>query len=93
MKSLIIKPTAQWIAAALFALVVVATTLPASACPLCKNAVPENTGPEGTPQPRVAEGYFWSILFMIGTPFTLVIAMGSTLYFVLRKNETHIPNA
>jgi hypothetical protein len=87
MKSRVItKAAATWLAAALFSMVVMATALPASACPLCKEAVPENAGVDGAPQPRIADGYFWSILFMIGTPFTIVAVMGTTFYVVLRKN-------
>lgn len=41
----------------------------ASACPNCKEAVASQGNAEG-----VKQGYFWSILFMIGMPFTLLSA-------------------
>ncbi len=40
----------------------------ALACPNCREAVANQAGDAG----RQATGYFWSILFMIAAPFTLL---------------------
>jgi hypothetical protein len=63
------------------------------ACPNCKAAVPEFPQPGATDAaatPDIATGYFWSILFMISVPFTLVATMGGTLYFALRRSAPMI---
>ena len=50
----------------------------ASACPGCKEAVAAQAPGDG---PGLTEGYFWSILFMMGMPFTL---FGTGAFFVTR---------
>ncbi len=40
-----------------------------SACPNCKEAV---SSQEGADPGRLADGYSWSILLMMGMPFTLL---------------------
>jgi hypothetical protein len=42
--------------------------LSASACPNCKEALASQTG-EGA---KLKDGYYYSILFMMGMPFTLL---------------------
>ena len=49
----------------------------ASACPNCKEAVENQTG-EGA---KLKTGYYYSILFMVGMPFTL---LGTGAYLVTR---------
>ena len=49
----------------------------ASACPGCKEAVESQTG-EGA---KLKTGYFYSILFMAGMPFTL---LGTGAFLVTR---------
>jgi hypothetical protein len=48
------------------------------ACPNCKEAV-ENQ--QGTNASGLREGYYWSILFMIGVPFSL---LSTGIFFVAR---------
>jgi hypothetical protein len=43
----------------------------ALACPGCKEALADQQGVDAA---GVRNGYFWSILFMIGTPFSLISA-------------------
>jgi hypothetical protein len=43
----------------------------ALACPGCKEALADQQGVDAA---GVRNGYFWSILFMIGTPFSLLSA-------------------
>ena len=50
----------------------------ASACPNCKEAVAEQPGEDAT---RLRDGYFYSILFMIGMPFLL---FGTGVVMVVR---------
>jgi hypothetical protein len=49
----------------------------ASACPNCKEALANQTGDAA----RLKDGYFYSILFMMGMPFLL---LGSGVFFVIR---------
>jgi heme/copper-type cytochrome/quinol oxidase subunit 2 len=67
------------IALALIALLLVATV--AQACPGCKEAIAENDL-EGQ---RVARGYFWSILFMMSMPFTILGTFGTYCYVEVRR--------
>lgn len=52
----------------------------ASACPTCKNAV---AGSEGGGD--VVAGYFWSILFMMSMPFTILGTFSGYMYLEVRK--------
>jgi hypothetical protein len=49
----------------------------AQACPSCKEAIGSQTG-EGA---RMKDGYFYSILFMVAMPFTL---LGTGAFLVTR---------
>jgi heme/copper-type cytochrome/quinol oxidase subunit 2 len=49
----------------------------ANACPNCKEAIAAQPA-DGA---RLKEGYFYSILMMVGMPFTL---LGTGAYFVVR---------
>lgn len=65
-------------------------SMPAGACPACKDAVAqpgEGASQDGQTQARVAAGYNWSILFMIAAPFTVVGGIGAGFYFALRKPD------
>jgi uncharacterized membrane protein len=61
--------------------VVVAVASIAEACPSCKQALAEND----PGQNRVAQGYFWSILFMMAMPFTIVGTFGTCAYVQIRR--------
>jgi hypothetical protein len=69
------------LASKLLAPAVLATALgslsPVSACPNCKEALANQTG-EGA---RLKDGYYYSILFMIGMPFLM---LGTGAFFVVR---------
>jgi len=54
-------------AAALAALIVVATARDASACPNCKEAVSASSGEVSS----MSSGYNWSVLFMLAVPFSI----------------------
>ncbi len=60
--------------------VVVAVASVAEACPGCKQALAE-----GDSGQNVAKGYFWSILFMMAMPFTIVGTFGTCAYFQVRR--------
>ena len=64
-------PKAARIAALVLLLALVLPAL-AAACPLCKEAASDADKPGAT---SVWRGMYWSILFMIGAPFTMVGAM------------------
>ncbi|NIP86609.1 MAG: hypothetical protein GTO03_14010 [Planctomycetales bacterium] len=64
---------------ALIALSLLATLV--EACPGCKDAIAENDL-EGQ---RVARGYFWSILFMMSMPFTILGTFGTYCYVEVRR--------
>lgn len=51
------------------------------ACPLCAENLPadEQAG-------KTAQGFYWSILFMMSVPFLLAGGFGGTLWYVSRKN-------
>ena len=59
------RPLYRSLAAFVIAVVLLATD--ASACPNCKEAIAEQSNSSD-----LKSGYYYSILMMIGTPFTLV---------------------
>ena len=60
----------------LIALVSLAS-LPASACPACKeNLANGSKNAEGQATPNLAQGFAWSIYLMIAVPFALAGALG-----------------
>lgn len=75
----------------LMALVIV-MFCPASveACPNCTEILSESKSGTPTIDPQQAQGlatgFYWSILFMIATPFSIVGGLGAMLYFNIRKN-------
>ena len=50
----------------------------AVACPTCKNGLAEG-------EENVAQGYFWSILFMMSMPFLIFSALGLYFFLVIRR--------
>lgn len=66
---------------ALFALAIVALwTATAQACPTCKNGLEETA--EG-----MIRGYFWSILFMMSMPFTILGCFSGYMYYLVRRER------
>lgn len=66
---------------ALALLLMVLLETAAQACPGCKNAI----GNQDARQGDIVSGYFWSILFMMSMPFTLVGTFSGYLYLQVRK--------
>ena len=66
------------LAALLGGLLLVAVSGSASACPSCKGAIGSDKSG------RTATAYFWSILFMLGTPFALAGGYGLMFYRICR---------
>jgi len=48
------------------------------ACDSCKNAVGQNGA-------SLARGFYWSILLMVATPFTIVGGVGAVLLWLYRR--------
>ena len=64
----------------------------ASACPLCKDSIPEaedGASLDHDPE-RLAEGYNYSIYFMLLVPFTLCGVVGVMIY---RTTRNEVPPA
>ena len=53
----------------------------AYACPGCKQALETAEGE----QANMVNGYFWSILFMLSMPFTLIGLFSGSMYLAVRK--------
>ncbi|MBI83357.1 MAG: hypothetical protein CMJ81_09190 [Planctomycetaceae bacterium] len=50
------------------------------ACPNCKNGIGVNE--------NLVQGYFWSILFMMSMPFSLLTSFSCYFYFLVRRART-----
>jgi len=50
----------------------------AEACPTCKESLSENDA-------QMVRGYFWSIMFMMAMPFSILTAMSTYFYMLVRK--------
>lgn len=75
----------RWIALAglLFASVL---TSDVSACPNCRDSLPSGKQTNGAAaEPKVAQGYAWSIYLMIGVPFAMVAGMGGAAFVLIRR--------
>lgn len=62
-------------------LAVLACTADAWGCPNCKDTIAGND-PGGS---GLVQGYFWSILFMLATPFSILGGMSAYFYMLVRK--------
>lgn len=62
---------------------VIALLLPqlASACPSCKAALASQDASQGD----IVSGYFWSILFMMSMPFTILGSFSGYMYLAVRR--------
>jgi hypothetical protein len=71
----------RWLtAAAVLALVLLVVSV-AAACPNCKEGLAQND-PHGQ---SIAAGYYYSILFMMAMPFTILGTFGSLAYLSIRR--------
>jgi len=60
----------------------------ASACPGCKEAVAAADDENGTPEQsisRAGAAYSYSVLFMLGMLFTMLLGFGGAFYRIYRK--------
>jgi hypothetical protein len=55
----------------------------ASACPTCGAGMSE-AGEAGR---KMLNGWFWSIIFMMSMPFTILASLGGYMYYLVRKAE------
>ena len=53
----------------------------AAACPTCKEGLAQND-PHGQ---ALAAGYYYSILFMMTTPYVVLATFGSLAYYSIRR--------
>src|SRR5688572_27051236 len=85
-------PHRSMILAALMTLTLAAS---ASACPMCAESLPTKAdptkpqtlsdNPAGAPTGNLAQGFYYSILFMLAVPYTLLAGGGVALYYAMRK--------
>ena len=74
------KPWMKTLAVA--AVLVVLLPVLASACPLCKDALEDQTKNGGVPN-ELGRGFYYSILLMVSAPFAVV----GGLFFQIRRNR------
>lgn len=70
----------------------------AYACPNCAEAMPGSNSPDGAAGAGgnagggggggLADGFYWSILFMLAVPYTLAGIGGYAIYRALKKRPT-----
>jgi heme/copper-type cytochrome/quinol oxidase subunit 2 len=68
---------------AIAAMLVLLLASVASACPGCKDALETNDPTHG----GMVRGYFYSILFMMGTPYLLLATFCGCMYYKVRANR------
>jgi len=73
----------RWMLVALALVLVCLIASVAGACPTCKEGLAQ-TDPHGQ---SVAAGYFYSILFMMAMPFTILGTFGSLAYISIRRAQ------
>lgn len=56
-------------------------------CPNCKDSLSQND-PGAT---GLVQGYFWSILFLLAMPFTILAGMSAYFYLLVRRARTTAP--
>jgi|GEM_PF-4165997 len=66
----------------LAALVVLTVANSAMACPSCQAALASQEGGN-----RVVQGFFWSILFMMSMPFSILTALSTYFYVLVRRSR------
>ena len=64
-------------------LIAMFTTGVVSACPTCTEGLGQND-PQGQ---AIAAGFYYSILFMMAMPFTILATFGSVAYFSIRRAQ------
>ena len=71
----------RWMLLALALALVCLIASVAGACPTCKEGLAQ-TDPHGQ---SIAAGYYYSILFMMAMPFTILGTFGSLAYLSIRR--------
>jgi hypothetical protein len=68
-------------------------TAPLSACPLCKEGIPEaGRGEEDGHDPdRLSRAYNYSIFAFIGLPFAFAGLLGYGIYRIHKNESAHLP--
>src|SRR5438045_8265845 len=79
----------RWIVAAIVLALVLMIASVAAACPTCKEGLAQND-PHGQ---ALAAGYYYSILFMMTTPYVVLATFGSLAYYSIRRARSASPNA
>src|SRR4051812_9393220 len=70
----------RWIVAAIVIVLLLLIASVAAACPTCKEALAQSD-PQGQ---AVAEGCYSSILFMMSTPYIVLVPFASCAYYSVR---------
>ena len=73
-------PARWWLIAMAIVLVLLIASV-AAACPNCKEGLAQND-PQGQ---SIAAGYYYSILFMMAMPFTVLGTFGGLAYLSIRR--------
>ena len=71
----------RWIVAAIVLVLLLLIASVAAACPTCKEGLAQND-PQGQ---SLAAGYYYSILFMMSTPYIVLATFGSCAYYSIRR--------
>src|SRR6476660_10091013 len=71
----------RWIVGAIVLALVLLIASVAAACPTCKEGLAQND-PQGQ---SLAAGYYYSILFMMSTPYIVLATFGSCAYYSIRR--------
>jgi hypothetical protein len=71
----------RWFVAAIVLALVLLIASVAAACPTCKEGLAQND-PQGQ---ALAAGYYYSILFMMSTPYIVLATFGSCAYYSIRR--------
>jgi uncharacterized membrane protein len=79
----------RWIVAAVVLVLVLLIASVAAACPTCKEGLAQND-PQGQ---ALAAGYYYSILFMMSTPYILLATLGSCAYYSIRRARQQSPDS
>ena len=78
------EPTVtRWFVAAIVLALVLLIASVAAACPTCKEGLAQND-PQGQ---SLAAGYYYSILFMMSTPYIVLATFGSCAYYSIRRSH------
>jgi hypothetical protein len=84
------EPTVtRWFVAAIVLALVLLIASVAAACPTCKEGLAQND-PQGQ---SLAAGYYYSILFMMSTPYIVLATFGSCAYYSIRRSRLNQPES